>query len=514
MKQLQGFDRAKLVNLKVANALGDMVAQGLEEADLDRFMGTRSKLLGDFVLGPLVKLQHGEGALNNGDGQASQTCDFDAVAAVSFAGLDFAQENDAVACLLDRDAEITDTIELVGKFGELVIMGGEERLRASALVDELDHRPGKGEAIVRGGASADFVEDDKAARRGRVEDDGCFGHFDHEGRSTASQIVRRSDAGENAIDQGKRCSVGRDEGAHLGEYGDECSLAEVGGLAAHIRACDEGDEVSVRVKVKVVRNEAAGIATGFVTELLDHRMAASNDPHSAVVGEGRARVTVGRSDFGQGGRYIETGDGRCRGTNALRVIGGEPADFAEEILFQRQDLLLGVQNLALVILELGSGETLGVDQGLLALVIGRSEMQVGFRDFDVVAKDVVETDFQRLYACACALASFNLSDVLPAVLAEIAEFIELRIVAGADRAPVADVNGRGIGDCMKNAVANLGQLIKLAGQLAEPDGGQGGNDLLECGNFLERLSEGEELTRTGGTDGDFREQALHVEDIC
>ena len=72
----------------------------------------------------------------------------------------------------------------------------------------------------------------------------------------------------------------------------------------------------------------------------------------------------------------------------------------EQLLLQREDLLLGVQHLALVVLQLRRGEALGVGQRLLALVVGRRQMQVGARDLDVVAEDVVEAHLERLDAGA------------------------------------------------------------------------------------------------------------------
>src|ERR1039458_4157046 len=73
--------------------------------------------------------------------------DFDAVAAVGLAGLDFAQEDDAVAGFLHGDAEVADAIKLLGQFGEFVVVRGEERFGARAGVDVLDHGPGQRQAI-------------------------------------------------------------------------------------------------------------------------------------------------------------------------------------------------------------------------------------------------------------------------------------------------------------------------------------------------------------------------------
>ena len=91
------------------------------------------------------------------------------------------------------------------------------------------------------------------------------------------------------------------------------------------------------------------------------------------------------------------------------------ANFGEDLPFQFENLLFRGKNFALILLELGRSETFGVHQRLLALVIGRSELQIGFRDLDVVAEDVIEADLERLDAGAGAFARFDLGDVLPPV---------------------------------------------------------------------------------------------------
>ncbi len=129
----------------------------------------------------------------------------------------------------------------------------------------------------------------------------------------------------------------------------------------------------------------------------------AHDAHLAGLGERRARVAVFGGDLGERAGDVEFGDGGGGGADPAGVGGGGLADFGEDLLFEFEDLLFGGEDLALVFLQFGSGEALGVDQRLFALVIGGSEMQVGFRDLDVVAEDVVEADLQRLrYRCGRA----------------------------------------------------------------------------------------------------------------
>src|SRR5207248_10500683 len=92
-----------------------------------------------------------------------------------------------------------------------------------------------------------------------------------------------------------------------------------------------------------------------------------------------------------------------------------------------------------------SGEAFGIHQRLLALVIGRSEMQVGPGDLDVIAEDGVELHFERLDADPLAFPLFDVRDVALAVVAEIAQLIEFLIDSIANDAAISEAQRR-LGD--------------------------------------------------------------------
>ena len=85
---------------------------------------------------------------------------------------------------------------------------------------------------------------------------------------------------------------------------------------------------------------------------------------------------------------------------------------------------------------------------------------VGFRDFDVVAEDVVEADLERRDAGAGALALFDLGKIGPAVAGDVAQFVEARIEAVANGAAVVEIHGRLVGERGENAVADFGDFIQ------------------------------------------------------
>ncbi len=68
-------------------------------------------------------------------------------------------------------------------------------------------------------------------------------------------------------------------------------------------------------------------------------------------------------------------------------------------------------------------EAFGVDQGLFAFVVLRSQMQVGLRDFDVIAKNRIKFHLQRCNSGALPFALLDLSEKLLAMAAEIAQIV-------------------------------------------------------------------------------------------
>lgn len=77
-------------------------------------------------------------------------------------------------------------------------------------------------------------------------------------------------------------------------------------------------------------------------------------------------------------------------------LGTDPADQRlEELGLPGRDPLVSLQDLLLVLLQLGRHEALATHDRLLALVVRRHQAEVGLADLDVVAEDPVEADLER-----------------------------------------------------------------------------------------------------------------------
>ena len=205
------------------------------------------------------------------------------------------------------------------------------------------------------------------------------------------------------------------------------------------------------------------------------------------------------------------GDRGGGGADALRVSGGALADFGEQFLFERENLVLGVEHFALVILQFRRGEAFGVGQRLLALVVGGRQVLIGAGDLDVVAEDVVEAHLERGDAGALPLARLDLRDVLLAVLAEIAQLVEFGVVSGANRAAIRQVERRFVGDGFQNEVADVGQLVEPVVQVAQARGLLGVEAAFERGDLFQRAAQREQVARAGRAERDLGEQAFQIE---
>ena len=156
------------------------------------------------------------------------------------------------------------------------------------------------------------------------------------------------------------------------------------------------------IHVEIVGNELAGLP--FFHDALDDGMAAFLNQQFAVVGKFRALVVALGGEMGEAGEHVEL---RQRGgglANARGIARHLAADADEQVAFQRRGCAPRRPESSLLFFQLRRGEAFGVHQCLLALVIRRRQVQIGLRDFDVVAEDIVEADLERGDAGALALA--------------------------------------------------------------------------------------------------------------
>src|SRR5271157_415338 len=98
-------------------------------------------------------------------------------------------------------------------------------------------------------------------------------------------------------------------------------------------------------------------------------MASGDDEEFAGGIEFGASVAAVGGELGERGEDIELGDGGGGFAEARGFGGDGGAEIDEELALDFEDALIGGEDFAFVLLEFGRGETLGVDESLLALVI-------------------------------------------------------------------------------------------------------------------------------------------------
>ena len=181
-------------------------------------------------------------------------------------------------------------------------MGSEEGLGVPfVIVDIFDNRPSDGDTIVRAGTTSEFVEEHKASFGEVVEDRSRFVHLDHEGGFAEGDVIGRSNAGEDLIDDTDGCTLGRHERTHLCEEHDEGCLAEQGRFTRHVRTGDDDDLLSVIVQKDVVGDV---LLSGWQL-LLDDRMSSLTDVDDEAVVDVGTYIPMLGSYGGEGQEAVQ-----------------------------------------------------------------------------------------------------------------------------------------------------------------------------------------------------------------
>ena len=110
------------------------------------------------------------------------------------------------------------------------------------------------------------------------------------------------------------------------------------GLAAHVRSCEEQDQIARIIQVEVVGDEALGSLA--LAQLLDHRVASGEDLHlpaSAGRGELRAAVVILGGQRGEVAQHVSLSHRPRRAADARGVRSHLCAHLGEQHALQLQD---------------------------------------------------------------------------------------------------------------------------------------------------------------------------------
>ena len=124
--------------------------------------------------------QHFPRALDHRVGQSRQLCYVHAIGTVGATRLQSMQEHHAITGLAHHHVHIPRVGKALRQLHQLMIVRREHRLAAHAVVQVLAYRPRDGDAVIRGRAPADLIQEHQAPSRGTVKDRAGLAHLHHE----------------------------------------------------------------------------------------------------------------------------------------------------------------------------------------------------------------------------------------------------------------------------------------------------------------------------------------------
>ncbi len=245
-------------------------------------------------------------------------------------------------------------------------------------------------------------------------------------------------------------------------------------------------------------------------EALDNGMARFGDDELVTVVDVRLREIGHRRGFGEASQHVERRQGARRVLDADRFDGNLAAQRLEDLQLPLEDPLVGAEHLLLVLLQRRCREPFAAGNRLFAVVVVRHVVQVGLRDFDVIAEHTVEADLERSDAGARALALFHRGDDLAPGAADRHEVVQFRIHAVTREAAVPREGGRLFDERAIDEVTDVGEVVELRQQAAEQRRLDGREHHLHTRRCGQRLLQRHQVTRAGGAERRARHEALEI----
>ena len=165
------------------------------------------------------------------------------------------------------------------------------------------------------------------------------------------------------------------------------------------------------------------------------------------------------------------------------------------------------------VLELLGNIALAVGQGLLADVGLRHLVIVGLRDFNVIPKDFVEADLQRLDAGLLFLRCLQLGDDALGVGEDLPQLVHVLVVPGPDDAPLPHGEGRLVEDASGDEVCQVRQPRELLPQAGQEHGGLVRQIVLQLRQAAQPGSQRHEIPCPGGAVDDAGDEPFQVRNL-
>ena len=210
---------------------------------------------------------------------------------------------------------------------------------------------------------------------------------------------------------------------------------------------------------------------------------------------------------------------RERACDAL-AIRDERQQILQQRVVQRafagEGAFLRGERLVLERLQLRRDVALGVLQRLTAAIVVGNLVGLPARDFDIEAVHLVVFDTQIRDARARALARFEIDQELIAVLRNIAQLVEIRIVAARDHAAVANQRG-GLGrDGVRQQIETLVRRLQRGADALQRQRmrGHGRDERAQVGQRGEGIAQARQIARPRRQQREAARDALDVRDLA
>ena len=224
----------------------------------------------------------------------------------------------------------------------------------------------------------------------------------------------------------------------------------------------------------------------------------------------RHRVVVPHRDLGQRAQRIQPRDAVGGLLDAVNICCDHVAYLAEVAVFEVVYPVLRCQERVFKLLQLLSEIALVRDKRLLAYVVGGDVFKPrGFWHVDIVAEHLVVADLELLYARALALALLQLRDHLGAVVADVAQLIDLFGVALAQYPTLADGKRRLVAYCAVYLGTDIVQRVHRA-DVTQFKALEAREQLFEPRQLSRAVCEHAQVAPAGRTVDAARGKALHV----
>ena len=130
----------------------------------------------------------------------------------------------------------------------------------------------------------------------------------------------------------------------------------------------------------------------------EDRMAAIANLQNAFVRNLRTAVNIQTGDFREGSQHIQLRQGTGGPLNFFQAAQDGFTDTLEQFVFQFQGTFFRAQDFPFHFFQFGRDKTLTIGNGLLADVMLRNFVQIGFGHFNVITKHRIEADLQGIDA--------------------------------------------------------------------------------------------------------------------